>query len=359
MVGIYLGSPKAFAGKNLAAMSIGLQLQSEGHNVGYMKPLGERPQTIEDITGDEDAIIIQEVLGQTASPDVVTPVIIPKNLRAASLPGSHNCMEQVTQAYASLARQHEIMLVGGLGSMHTGKHRGVDGMSVARELGLKTILVDRFTNTLHYDAILSIKEELGDDLLGVLFNDVPEEYIRDARNILVPFLKKHDVDVFGMVPRYPLLNAIKASELAWQLGGRIVSGNAQNQRIVENFIIGTMQVENFMGYFRSKQHAATIVGGDRTDLQLVALEGNSPCLILTGNMTPSELVRSRSEQKGIPVIEVAEDTYTVAKRMERILGSQKLRELVKIREGAKLVNSVFDFPLLLQKLHELGVPHPK
>ncbi|UZP66820.1 DRTGG domain-containing protein [Desulfovibrio mangrovi] len=351
MTGIYIGSTSAFAGKNITALALGLALQKQGLRVGYMKPVGALPVTVDEIIGDEDAMLIREVLGLDAAPDELTPVIIPQNLRATRLIQPENCMERIRAAYERLSRDKDVMLVCGSGSfLHRGKHRGVDGVSIVRALGLKTILVDRFDNTLHYDAVLSIRECLGDSLLGVLFNDVPELFMRDAVEILVPYLSEQDIKVLGIIPRDPLLNAIKASELAWRLGGKIISGNAQSQRIIEDFLIGTMQVENFMTYFRRQRNSATIVGGDRTDLQLVALEGDCPCLILTGNIAPNELVRARSEQKGVPVIQVKDDTYTVAKQMETILASQKLRELVKIERAAALVNSVLDLQHITQAL---------
>lgn len=343
MTGIYIGSTNTFAGKNITTMALGLALQKQGLNVGYMKPVGSLPVSVDEIMGDEDAMLIRELLGLDAAPDLLTPVLIPQNLRATRFSEPEKSMERVQDAYTILSKGKDVMLVCGSGSfLHRGKHRGVDGPAIVRALGLKTILVDRFDKNLHYDAVLSIKEILGDSLLGVLFNDVPEYFMRDAEEILVPYLNEQSIDVLGIIPRDPLLNAIKASELSWRLDGKIISGNSQSQRIIEDFLIGTMQVENFMTYFKRQKNSATIVGGDRTDLQLVALEGDCPCLILTGNITPSELVRARSEQKGVPVIQVRDDTYTVAKHMETILGSQKLRELVKIQRAASLVNSVLD-----------------
>ncbi len=156
--------------------------------------------------------------------------------------------------------------------------------------------------------------------------------------------------VLGIVPNDPLLNAIKVSELAHRLGGRMVSGTARASRIVDGFLIGTMQVENFMAHFRRHANCATIVGGDRTDLQLVALEGQCPCLVLTGNIPPDEIIRARSEALGVPVVVVREDTYTVARKMEEILNSQKLRELVKIRRGADLVAHALDLARLTAQL---------
>ncbi|MCT4626623.1 DRTGG domain-containing protein [Halodesulfovibrio sp.] len=352
MIGLYIGSTDAFAGKNIVLMALGLEMQRRGMRVGYMKPVGSLPKRVDDVIGDEDAIVIQELLGLEISPDILTPVIIPDNLRVTTLSDETDALAAIQSAYNTISKDKDVMLVGGCGSIqYTGTHRGVDGLTLSRKLGLKTLLVDRYRrNRLNYDAILNIKKTLGDDMLGILFNDVPEDFSRDAEDILIPFLEKNDVDVFGMVPRDPMLNAIKASELSWRLKGKIISGNSQSQRIIQNFLIGTMQVENFMTYFRQSSNLATIVGGDRTDLQLIAMEGGCPCLIVTGNITPNEIVRARSEQLGVPVIQVPDDTYSVARSMELILNSQKLRELVKIKRGAELVDNSFDYNKLCKKL---------
>ncbi len=350
MVGIYIGSTAARAGKNLVCMALGLALRQTGRNVGFMKPLGTLPRTVDEQTGDEDALLVQEVLGLSAPPEVLTPVIMPGNIRAAALSGG-NALERVASAYGALSRGHDTMLVGGAGAfLTTGKARGVDGPSVVRRLDLKVLLVERYAHGIDYDAILYAKELLGDALAGVLCNDVPERYLRDAEEVLVPFLAERGVPVLGIVPNDPLLNAIKVSELAHRLGGRMVSGTARASRIVDGFLIGTMQVENFMAHFRRHANCATIVGGDRTDLQLVALEGQCPCLVLTGNIPPDEIIRARSEALGVPVIVVREDTYAVARKMEEILNSQKLRELVKIRRGADLVAHALDLARLTAQL---------
>lgn len=352
MVGLYIGSVTPNAGKNLASIALGLVLRQHGYSVGYMKPYGEHPRKVDDKTGDADALLIQEVLGQNTDPELLTPVVVPANIRAVTLRGG-NALERVSEAYQHLSCGHDAMLVGGAGSLfHTGHSRGLDGISLIRRLGLRTILVERYHRHpdgggIDHDAILHAASVLGDAFAGVLLNDLPETYLRDAEEVLVPFLSEQGVPVLGLIPHDPLLNAIRASELAVRLDGRLVSGGKGSQRLVEGFLIGTMQVENFMTHFRRMTNGATIVGGDRTDLQLVALEGKCPCLILTGNLPPDDMIRARSEAYGVPVIVVREDTYTVARKMEEILNSQKLRELVTIRRGADIVASALDFTAFL------------
>ncbi len=126
----------------------------------------------------------------------------------------------------------------------------------------------------------------------------------------------------------------------------MISAQHKAERIVESFLIGTMQVENFLTHFRKNKNAAVIVGGDRSDVQLVALEGDSPCLVLTGNLYPNDIILTRSEVLEIPIIVVRDDTFSVAKKMETILQRHKLRDIIKIKQGAQLVSSNIDFEFI-------------
>jgi BioD-like phosphotransacetylase family protein len=188
-----------------------------------------------------------------------------------------------------------------------------------------------------------LKEALGDRLMGVILNDITPHFLDEAENFIAPFLDRAGVKVLGIIPRDPLMGAIKVADLAERLGGKVVSASHKAERIVESFLIGTMQVENSLTHFRRNKNAAVIVGGDRSDVQLVALEGDSPCLVLTGNLYPNDIILTRSEVLEIPIIVVRDDTFSVAKKMESILQRHKLRDIIKIKQGAQLVSSNIDF----------------
>ena len=111
-----------------------------------------------------------------------------------------------------------------------------------------------------------------------------------------------------------------------------------------------MQVENFMTYFRRNPNSAVIVGGDRADVQLVAIEGNCPCLVLTGNLYPNDIILSRADTLNVPIVMVRQDTYTVAKKMEALLSRHKMRDVMKIRQGAQLISSNLDFAAIREGL---------
>ena len=259
-------------------------------------------------------------------------------------------MPRIKAAYEELGKDKDVMIVAGSGSMYSGKYCGLDGVSVVKALGIKAIVIDRFVKELNYDYLLSMKERLGDQLLGVLLNDIPPSFKEELDTLLHPFLESKGIKVLGKIPSDPLMGAIKVADLADRLGGRIITAQDKSERVVENFLIGTMQVENFMTHFRKSKKSAIIVGGDRSDVQLVALEGQCQCLVLTGNLYPNDIIMTRAEVLEVPIVVVRDDTFTVAKKMEAILSRHKLRDVIKIQHGSQLVSSIIDFAFMKENL---------
>jgi BioD-like phosphotransacetylase family protein len=335
----------------MIAMGIGLKLQKEGYRVGYMKPVGALPQEKNGVLGDADAFFVQDILGLSENPALVTPVVVDQDFKMKAFTGKcEDLMPRIKDAYEELGKNKDVMIVAGSGSMYSGKYCGVDGVSVVKSLGIKSIIIDRYVKELNYDYLIAMKELLGEQLLGVLLNDIPPVFKEELDSLLHPFMESKGIKVLGKIPSDPLMGAIKVADLADRLGGKIITAQDKSERVVENFLIGTMQVENFMTHFRKSKKSAIIVGGDRSDVQLVALEGQCQCLVLTGNLYPNDIIMTRAEVLEVPIVVVRDDTFTVAKKMEAILSRHKLRDVIKIQHGSQLVSSIIDFPYMKESL---------
>ena len=352
MPGLYIGGTTGFAGKNLLALALGITFKDEGYRVGFMKPVGFMPRELEEQMGDEDAVFIQDALGLNDELDLVTPVLFDEQFTVTSLTqGCSGLMETIQSAYQTLHQDRDIMLICGSGSfLHAGKYCDVAGLEVAQTLQSKVLLVDRYFKEFFYDYLIRTKELLGEDMIGAVFNCVPENKQEEITKLITPLFQRRDIRLLGSIPDDQRLNSLKIKDLARRLRGKVISAPQKTDHLVDDFLIGTMQVENFMTHFKKRRNSAVIVGGDRSDLQLVALEGRCPCLILTGNLYPNDLILSRSDALKIPIIVVREDTYTVAKEMEKVLDSSKFREPSLIDYGVKLVKSNLDIAAIKKGL---------
>ena len=90
--------------------------------------------------------------------------------------------------------------------------------------------------------------------------------------------------------------------------------------LVEHFMIGAMNVESALSYFRKVSNKAVITGGDRSDIQLAALETPTKCLILTGELYPNASILGRAQEVGVPIVVVRADTANTLEVCENPFG---------------------------------------
>jgi hypothetical protein len=120
--------------------------------------------------------------------------------------------------------------------------------------------------------------------------------------------------------------------------------------MVETLKIGAMNVNAALKYFRKAHNMAVVTGGDRTDIQLAALETSTHCLILTGQIPPSERVLARAEDLEVPILSVDLDTLTAVEIIDRTFGQVRLHEPIKVQCIQQLMEQQLDLDRLLTLL---------
>lgn len=351
MISLYVGSTSGYSGKSLVSMGVGLRLKKDGLRVGYFKPVGILPIKVENILTDKDAWFIYRVFELKDHVAEICPVVLTQELTVrAYLKDIRGLLRKIERSFKQLSQDKDIMIVGGSGSIYSWSVLGVSGLKVIKRLNAKVLIVVKYEGEFCVDYILQAKKDLGDHFIGVIFNKVTHEFRQSVDDYIVPFLKRRGIDVIGILPHDPLVGSITVEELNEMLGGKVLCCHDRLNNLVERFLIGAMQVDRATEYFKMTKNNAVIVGGDRADIQLSAIESGTECLVLTGELYPSELIVSRAEQKNIPIIVIRDDTYTVAKKVERLSVRLRLRDKAKVAHGTELVMKNVNFPLLYKHL---------
>lgn len=351
MVSLYVGSTGGYSGKTLVSMGLGHRFKKDGLRVGYFKPVGILPVKVEGVLTDNDAWRIHRALELKDPVSEICPVVLTQELSVnVYLKDIKGLLAKIVKSYNRISKDKDIMLVGGYGSIYTGSFLGLQGIKVIKRINSKVVIVVKYEGEYVVDYILQAKKDLGDRFLGAILNRVTLEHKKGVDEYALPFLKRKGIDILGILPYDPVVGSITVEELNDMLGGKILCGHDKLNNLVEQFLIGAMQVDKAIEYFKRIRNNAVIVGGDRADIQLSAIESGTECLILTGELYPSEIIISRAEQKNIPILVVRDDTYSVAKKLERLSVRLRLRDRSKVDRGMKLVTENVDFSLLYEKL---------
>ena len=325
-------------GKTAVALALAELAAERGLSVGYMKPKGTRLQSNVGKTLDEDPMLAREVLGLDAEmhnlePVVYSPTFIEQAIRGREDPDE--LREQVRESFDSLAAGKDLMVIEGGGKLTTGGIVGLTDPDVADLLDAEVLLLSKYARAGDVDDVLAAVDDVGDRLLGVLFNAVREGNFDGLETEVVPFLEGRGVPVLGVVPREQRLAGVTVDDLAEELSAEQLNG-APGDAFVERFLVGAMSGDTALRHLRRTKDAALITGGDRPDLQRVALEAPGvKCLILTGGFRPPGAIVGAAEEKGVPVLLVQSDTLTTIERAEDVVRSGRTRdaETVDVMRG--------------------------
>ena len=352
MATLYLVSVEGEVGKTALALGLGLQARDRGLKVGYMKPVGVRVATSPDgRLVEADATFMAQALGLDDPLDVICPVLLTEVVRRAAIEGrSFDAAAAVTSAYGRLAQGKDLVIADGPPTTRQGITLGVEPMKVAELTDAQVVVVLRGEYQLSAEAALLAKSLFGKRLIGAIVNAAPLETVDDTRSYFGPYLEQHGLQLFGVLPRDPVLGAFTVAELAELLNGRPLFQERAEGALVESFTVGAMGAEAALRYFLRQANKAVITGGDRTDIILAALDTPTRCLILTGNLMPDQVAITRAVDRRVPILLVPLDTLETVRRIEDARGPVRLASPQQIERLRQLIRREVDIDSLLAAL---------
>lgn len=355
MKALYITSIERFSGKTAVCLALGRRLQREGYNVGYFKPLSTQPW--EPTPGralDEDADFVRRTLKlKESSAELVGIVLTPKLAREMRCGcAEQNLMAEVKAAYERVIPGKDIILLEGGASLREGVSLGLGATVVMDALDAPAMVIVRYRNRVSQgDDCVAAHLQLGERMLGALINAVPTKEHKLADQVCNPCLEKQGIRIFGTLPLREQLQAISVGELADVLKAEFLALPEKRDALIENLVVGAMSAEQALPRIRRIPGTkAIITGGDRADLQLVALETATQCLILTGHLRPMPEVLRRAEEVGMPVLLVRGNTMETVESVEAVFGKTRLGQSAKLEQFESLMEEHFDFERLYEGL---------
>ncbi|MEG3861481.1 phosphotransacetylase family protein [Microcoleus sp. herbarium12] len=346
---LLIGSTKAYSGKSAIALGMALALREQGLAVAYGKPLGTCFSSEGTRAQEEDVRFAVETLKLSESQIPSTLVFLDEKTVYKRLRKEDNTDYRHSLAQYLQAPSGDLVLLEGPANLEEGSLFDLSLTQIAETVDASVLLVVRPID-LYIDDLLSAKRRLGSRLVGVVLNDVPSDKLESLTATVRPFLEASGIPVLGMLPRSALLRSVSVKELVHQLKAEVLCRQDRLDLMVETLTIGAMNVSSAMKYFRKARNMAVVTGGDRTDIQLAALESSTQCLILTGHLPPSPLVIGRAEEMEIPVLSVDLDTLTTVEIIDSTFGSVRLHERIKVECVTQLMAEHFDLKGMMASL---------
>lgn len=346
---IFIFSSDPFSGKTALALAIGKEFIEKGLRVGYFKPLYFSAIRSGNQWVDEDTLFVQSAL-----PTIMTTFdqngifVTPDKYRDLFSERYRSVFPQrISALFESLADKLDILLIEGGATFQEGFSLGISAPQYAASFGCCGLLVIHFQDELKlFDTALFAKSLLGESLKGVIINRIPLEVYGLIKENRCNQLEEMGVRILAAIPEDNRLAALTVIEVIEMLHPQVLTKITNPNATIENLTIGAMTAEAALSRFRKQSNKAVITGGDRTDIQLAALETSTTCLILTGNLHPSPLIVRQAEDLGVPILLVPSNTMETIENLEKILGKTRLGQPHKLQMYLDLFHKNVD----LQKL---------
>jgi BioD-like phosphotransacetylase family protein len=354
MKALYVTSVEPYSGKTAVCLALGYQFQKRGLKVGYMKPVSTQPwRTPDGQLADEDAVFVHNSLGLEGDPLKAAPVIVTSTQLRERLKGldQEDKLTMIEQVAQSAGADKDVLLLEGGSSLREGYAIGLSNLRVAEALGAPALVVVPYRGEMRIvDDVLTARFRLSEQLLGVILNQVPLDDAGFVQDYVLPFLEAKDIRVLGSLPSVPRLSALSVGELSSLLEAEVLTKNMNPDALAERLTVGAMTADAALSRFRRYPNKAVVTGGDRTDIQLAALETSTVVLILTGNLRPSPLIIQQADALNVPILLVKDNTMETVERMEQALGKTRLGQPDKLQTFLKLMEENVDISVIFEAL---------
>lgn len=348
MKALYLTSVEA-AGKTALCLGIAKKLLQEGKKVGFFRPVRLSEPSLTD--GYKDTLFINEALGLGESLDTLSPIVLSRRDLWHNLSTDiENFKQKLEQAYNRASLKKEIVIMEGLSDLTTDKVVAEACYQITKALDSRVVIVLRYSRALPISEVTEVNQQIGQRLLGVVINFVPQSKIEQIKDSVKTSFEKEGIKVLGVLPEERILLGVSVGELAKALNGEVVTHPEAKDEIIENIMLGAMSPDPATDYFGRKVNKAAVIRGERADMQLAALQTSTKCLVLTDNIPPSPIILNEAEIRRVPIIVVKQNVVSTIAGIEEALKQAKFHSLKKLERFSQILEEYFDFQTFYREL---------
>ena len=358
---IYVSATKQDTGKTTLTLGLVQAFLDLGHDVGYMKPVGQRYVEFQGQNVDEDAVLARQVFGMTDPPGDMSTIAIERGFTANYIfhrdPAPLEA--RVMEAFGRMNERHDLLVIEGTGHAGVGSCFDLSNARVAQMFGAKVLILTKGgIGRAIYEIALSLHlfRKHGVEVLGAILNKTLPDKLDKVSRAVHQGLEHLGTRLLGVLPYEPGLLYPRVEQVAREVSGRVLSGADALTNRVEHIVVAAMAPDHVSQYLSGE--TLVITPGDRLDDTLVSvlMSARSPLsgLVLSGGFEPKSSLLALLGQAGIPVILCDEDTYSVAKRLNEMHFKIRAQDTDKVDMAKRLVHTSIDAAALARELADAG-----
>ena len=332
------------AGKTALAAALLAKLAQSQTTGAYYKPFS-RP---DDSKGEDPSVefIHQALMAPSGGPAI--PIARPLPTDSATSSGlSDPVGRQIQSDVESLRGSASGVILDGPDLAEATGLTPVAAAQSTNLAGAKALVLFRHSPALSATGIMQTVEPFGSNLAGIAMTRVTKHRVEETKNGILAELRSLGLPVVGLIPESRILQGPTVRQIAETLGAHWVQEPVNLDAPVQQFLIGGNIMDSGPEYYGRYDNQAVIVRSQRPDIQLASLLAGTRCLVLTGGGDPTEYVKTEAMQRDVPLMVVSSNTLDTAEALAPLTDIAHPRNLAKITEFAKQLDSHLDTERLL------------
>ena len=353
MANIFIGSTGDSAGQSLTAWALGKMLMEKGLTVGFLKPFGTHPASIDGNWADKDAILFKELFNLAEPLDAICPY--PASDEEWRTNSPDEIQAEIKRLSAGLSENKDILII--LGSQHIFFDNAalpVPDINLINDLDADCILLHRYhKNSTSIYSILSISSLLKNRLKGVIFNRIPPEVIDDVRTGLIPSFEQRGISITAALPEDPLLSFLSFKEVIDCLEGEILCGEDFLDKPIGGMTAGSGDLTGDLMLFKRAYNKIVLLEPrpSGAENEHTPVQRNVAGILLTGGRGPVHKVIETARNCRVPLVLVKQDTFASLERLEKITPSLSPEDHLKISRYREMMDAENAMNRLLESLN--------
>ena len=237
---LLVSSTEAYSGKSAVLLGIAHELGEKGIQVAYSKPLGTCSEDRCDEIKEKDVSFVKKSL------DLSSEQIQPPLLYLDRTTIGERLQGKDTQNYSLALRDHltklnaDVVLLEGPETLWEGSLFSLAARDIAETVDASILLVSRYDSLRCVANCITAKRNLGEGIIGVVLNDIPQDKLEEVELLVKPYLEKQNIPLLGAIPQDKLLNSVSVRELATRLNAKVLCRSDRLDLLVESLSIGAM-----------------------------------------------------------------------------------------------------------------------
>jgi phosphate acetyltransferase len=316
------------AGSGLTTVCLGMvrALDQLGIRTGFCKPIAQQHYTD---TGIERSTHLVQQISSIKPPQ---PIALQQAEAMLSDGREGQLLEEVIARYRHSMRHNDVVVIEGLVAdarvPFAAKLNSIMAQAMDAEVVLVAKPADDVNAHIEY-AASAFAEDHNTALIGVVLNQCRHAVSEPS----------YAMPLIGCIPYAAELQASRTSDIAAFIQARVLYAGDITQRRVRHIALCGRTLANTLSVYTPD--SLLIVPGDRDDVFVAicmsAMSGVPLAgILLTGNLQPSDNVMKLCQpalQTGLPVLQVADDSYNTAAMLSHMPNEVASDDLVRIEQA--------------------------